>query len=352
MQQPFFSIIMPVYNVEKYLERAVKSVLNQTYGELEIILVDDKSTDDSLKICKKLKTTDARIIIICLPQNGGICRARNAGIENARGKYIAFVDGDDYIESDLFEKVKSSLVKHDADIVVFGIIEHYRDNNGYCGENKIILPGKNFFHASKEQARETVLTLQKNTLFRYACNKVYKKQIVQDNEIYFRDFNISGDVDFNIRVFEKINSLLFLNFAGYHYEHRYSSSITSMYVPDYFAIHMGLLKDRYRQFTKWNKQKEATPYLAEEFLKYSFLSLQMSYSPKCENRKEKQNAMLEQIYSNYFYQVSNSHKIKFGIKYILLAKVLQTKNKLAIMTTARIIYVIKNKLIVLWIKIK
>lgn len=352
MRQPFFSVIMPVYNVEKYLERAVNSVLNQTYEEFEIILVDDKSTDDSLKICEKLKAIDARIIIIYLPKNGGICRARNAGIENASGKYLAFVDGDDYIEPNLFEKVKTSLAKHNADIVVFGIIEHYRDNNGYCGENKVILPGNNTFHASKEQIRGTVLTLQKNTLFRYACNKVYKKQIVQENEMFFRDFNISGDVDFNLRVFEKINSLLFLNFAGYHYEHRYSSSITSMYVPDYFAIHMRLLKDRCQQFTKWNKQKEATPYLVEEFLKYSFLSLQMSYSPKCENRKEKQNAMLEQIYINYFYTLLNSHKTKLGVKYILLAKVLQTNNKFAIMMTARVIYIIKNKLIGMWIKIK
>lgn len=111
------SVIIPIYNVEEYLEKCVNSVLNQTYSDLEIILVDDGSTDNSGKICDELKNKDNRIIVIH-QENQGLSAARNAGIAKALGEYIAFVDSDDYIMEDMYETLYKNLEKTDADISI------------------------------------------------------------------------------------------------------------------------------------------------------------------------------------------------------------------------------------------
>ena len=93
------SIIVPIYNVEKYLERCINSLINQTYKNIEIILVNDGSTDNSLIICEKYKNIDSRIILVN-KENGGLSDARNVGIDNSSGNYITFIDSDDYIDDD------------------------------------------------------------------------------------------------------------------------------------------------------------------------------------------------------------------------------------------------------------
>ena len=102
------SVIVPIYNVEKYLEKCVNSITSQTYKNLEIILVDDGSTDSSPEICEKLKQSDDRIIVIH-KKNGGLSSARNAGLDIAKGKYIGCVDSDDYIDEKMYEKLCRTL---------------------------------------------------------------------------------------------------------------------------------------------------------------------------------------------------------------------------------------------------
>lgn len=352
MKQPFFSIIITVYNVEKYLERAVNSIIKQTYENFEVLLVDDKSTDASLAVCAAFQNKDKRVKLVSLGENSGPGRARNAGLAQAQGEYILFIDGDDYVDLKLLSHIKSCLESNETEVAILGIVEHYEDSNGLRRKSITILPHQTVFLASKEEVRNQVLCLQKNTLFRYVCNKVYKRSVLQRNQLWFRDFNISGDVDFNIRVFAVINNLALLRFAGYHYVHRCSNSITSKYVPNYFAIHMGLLSDRERQFAAWHKQEEARPYLLEEFVRYTFLSLQMTYYPQCDKRKSQQDAILKQVYISDFYKMLRVNETELGIKYRLLSLLLQTRNKILIIFTAISIYILKNKLIWFWLKIK
>ena len=111
-KKPLISVIMPIYNVEKYLERSVNSIRNQTYKNLEIILVDDGSTDASSKMCDDFATIDSRILVIHKP-NGGSSSARNAGIVMAKGDYIGFCDSDDYIEPDMYEGLLKIFMRHD-----------------------------------------------------------------------------------------------------------------------------------------------------------------------------------------------------------------------------------------------
>lgn len=119
MAQPLVSVLIPVYNVEEYLERCLDSVLNQSLTRIEVICVNDGSTDKSLEILKKYQENDSRVIIVS-KENGGLPSARNAGIERARGEYIGFVDSDDYVQPDMFEKLYNTAKREKSDVVVCG----------------------------------------------------------------------------------------------------------------------------------------------------------------------------------------------------------------------------------------
>ena len=120
------SIIVPIYNVEKYLKKCIDSIINQTYKNLEIILVDDGSPDNCGKICDEYAKKDNRIKVIH-KENGGVSSARNVGVENATGEYIGFVDSDDYIEKDMYEVLINNLKKENADISIISNYEVYKN---------------------------------------------------------------------------------------------------------------------------------------------------------------------------------------------------------------------------------
>ena len=130
MQGRKYSIVMPVYHVEKYLEKMVSCVRNQTYSNWELILVDDCSDDRSGEICDRLSREEQRIQVIHLKQNGGLSNARNQGMKRASGEYILFLDSDDYIESTLLQCVENSLSRNLAQIVIYGLVEEYENREG------------------------------------------------------------------------------------------------------------------------------------------------------------------------------------------------------------------------------
>ena len=133
LSNPLISVIIPIYNVDAYLRRSIDSVIDQTYKNLEIILVDDGSTDDSAKICDEYSSYDERIRVIH-KKNGGLVSARKAGIQLASGEYIAYVDGDDWIEDAMYQQLVEKI--EDADIIISGVIRDY--NGGIVKEiNKI-----------------------------------------------------------------------------------------------------------------------------------------------------------------------------------------------------------------------
>ena len=122
---PKISIIVPVYNVEKYLEKCVRSILAQTFTDFELILVDDGSPDSSGAMCDQFAEQDQRVKVIH-KENGGLSDARNAGIEIATGEYLGFVDSDDYIADDMYELLYTNIVK-DADLSICGIYDVYEE---------------------------------------------------------------------------------------------------------------------------------------------------------------------------------------------------------------------------------
>ncbi|MDO4921919.1 MAG: glycosyltransferase family 2 protein [Phascolarctobacterium sp.] len=140
--KPFFSIIMPVYNAENFLPKAIDSILNQSYRDFELILVDDCSSDKSLELCIEYLQQDNRIKLLKNTFNFGPSVARNKGLDNAEGEYIGFIDADDYIEEDLLKLIYEEVKHSSADIIKFGVVEEYYNEKKELVSVKKFSPGE------------------------------------------------------------------------------------------------------------------------------------------------------------------------------------------------------------------
>lgn len=225
-RQPFFSIIMPVYNAAAYVEHAVQSVLGQTFGDLELILVNDCSTDNSDAICRKLEKRDKRVIYYEMPQNSGAAAARNYAMKQARGLYLGFVDADDSIDDTLLEKAYTFLKTGIYDCLKFGCVEEYYDKDGRLKHIKKCKLAESEFQAGVELSNQ-IVAMEEIPLFGYACNGFYAKAITAMPGIFFDEgLKVNEDFAFNIRFFSHVNRLKCLAEPAYHYAKRIGGSLS------------------------------------------------------------------------------------------------------------------------------
>ena len=216
--KPLISIIVPIYNLVKYLPKCVESILNQTFKVFELILVNDGSTDNSGEICDKYSYIDDRVKVVH-KKNAGVSSARNAGLYLAQGEYIGFVDPDDYIEKDMFEILYNLCEKNNADI---SICKNCREING-------LLDKKNETIYVKELKNEdAVREVFKANLYRFALwNKLCKKKCFED--IIFPEGRIHEDLSVTYKVIANANKVMFTNYIGYIYVKREESILTKIY---------------------------------------------------------------------------------------------------------------------------
>ncbi|WP_163144067.1 glycosyltransferase family 2 protein [Bacillus sp. 22-7] len=209
------SIIMPVYNSEEYLSDAIKSILNQSYENFELILINDGSKDNSGSICDEFAQKDARVVVIH-KDNGGISDARNAGLRVAKGEYIAFSDNDDIFSGNLLEDNFKIAKQYDADIVKYGV-SYYEISNK--SKRKIPIRDLPFQVIDKNGISKDYLTLKRNNIFVYVWDSLIRKDIILDNNLFFdRAFKFGGeDIDFNLSIFKYIKKLV-IN-PDEHYTH-------------------------------------------------------------------------------------------------------------------------------------
>lgn len=213
------SIIVPVYKVEECLDRCVKSLINQTYHNLEIILVDDGSPDNCPILCDNWAKKDDRIKVLH-KVNGGLSDARNRGLEIAKGEYILYVDSDDYIDLDACSRFVSRLDYFKADIVVGGAL---KDVDGKL-ENMTHSLSENKIYNSKEYIMESIL---KGEFYAPACFNLYKKSFLNENHLFYKLNRFFEDSQMLPRMFLKANSILIMNTPFYHYIIRENSIMTS-----------------------------------------------------------------------------------------------------------------------------
>ena len=214
-QTPLISVIVPVYNVEKYLPKCIDSILAQTYTNLEILLVDDGAKDSSGAICDEYAQRDSRIRVIH-KENGGLSDARNRGIEEARGEYFGFIDSDDYIDADMYEVLYATLEKHNADMSMCGVYELYE---GQAAEQVSEIRD---FACTPEEAMKIVIDGQIN--YAYAVNKLYRRELF--DEIRYPVGKIIEDAFVILFLLEKTERVALTNARKYYYFHR-ENSITS-----------------------------------------------------------------------------------------------------------------------------
>ena len=210
------SIIVPVYNVEKYLRQCIESLINQTYKNIEIILVDDGSTDNSGKICDEYSKKDNRIKAIH-KKNGGLSDARNYGIENAKGIYICFVDSDDYTDKKYIENLYHAIIENKADISICNfklIFDNTKEKD--CD---IIQPTLINEEISNKEAVK--LLFNPNSFGNYACNKMYKTELFKGVK-YPKGF-VMEDLGTTYKLFLKSKKIAIFNDKLYYYVQRKES---------------------------------------------------------------------------------------------------------------------------------
>lgn len=249
--KPFFSIVMPAYGVEKYIERAIQSILKQTFQEWEILVIDDCSPDKSAEIAENYAKKDSRIQVLHHTENKGLSMARNTGTEAASGEYIWYMDPDDYVEADLLERVKQSLEKNPAEVVMFGLVEEYYDQAGKLDYTHTICP-EEVLYDDQEQLRKAVIRLEQQTLYGYAWNKIYNLTYLRQHQFAFEKVTLIEDIVFNVQYFRDIQRLNLLGCAPYHYGKRMNTNLTNKFVPEYFALHRRRIQMLYEQYLYWD----------------------------------------------------------------------------------------------------
>ena len=229
-----YSVIVPVYGVEKYLDQCVKSVLAQSFTDFELILVDDKSPDNCPAICDAWAEKDSRIRVIHKPQNEGLGFARNTGMAAAQGSYILFLDSDDYIADNLLESCDTALTEQ-TDMLVFGIEYVYQDKTGKTTLTELAIPET--ITADTPQKRANLFaTLNRARVFPFAWNKIYRKAFLDAAGTQFEKTKLIEDFLFNIDLFGKASCITSLDNALYRYRKPAHETLVSKYAPEFFDL--------------------------------------------------------------------------------------------------------------------
>jgi len=218
------SVIVPIYNIENYLDDCIISILNQSYYNFELILVDDGSTDHSAEICEKYRVEDQRIKVIH-QNNQGLSAARNTGIHSADGQYLYFVDGDDYIHHETLSSFMDVLEQSpDLDFII-GRMSYFTDGSEIMKVDIFNVNNDLLFHKSGQSAFVSIMENQKR--FRMGVRGLYKRQFILEKMLFFDLNNNSEDVDWTVRLFRYAKNVGSNNKPYYYYREKRPGSITN-----------------------------------------------------------------------------------------------------------------------------
>lgn len=208
------SIVVPVYNISKYIEKCLRSLLCQSIENIEIIVVDDGSTDNSGKICDNFAKENPDKIRVLHTLNGGLSAARNQGIKMAKGEFIGFVDGDDWVEPKMYETLYSLITSYNADLSACALQYNYTEEN-ICVDGSY-----NIDIATQEELFD--LLINNRNVLGFVCNKLFKTEIVK--AIFFDETLYSSeDIDFCAKYAQKSNRIAYCDSILYHYRQRKDS---------------------------------------------------------------------------------------------------------------------------------
>lgn len=254
------SIVIPVYNAENYLSQCIESLKNQTYRDIEIILVNDGSTDNSLEICKKYANQDSRIKVHSI-ENSGVSAARNLGIDLATGKYITFVDSDDWAEPSMVEAAVHNMEETESDIVIWSYFKNYYKNEVKLsllpGGDQIFEKEKSLLYLKTIYGRYSEGEVREGVSVGTTWCKLYRLDFIRMHKLKFNPaLTRAQDTIFSIKAFSHAKRISFFDKHLYHYRISNSSTTSgTRFIPDTHTP-FNLLLDEYHSFIKEKKHIE------------------------------------------------------------------------------------------------
>ena len=328
MHNPLISIIVPIYNVEPYIRNCVESILGQTYKNIEIILVDDGSTDNCGNICDEYRSKDKRIKVIH-KNNGGLSSARNAGIDIGSGEYLGFVDSDDWIESDMYESLYNAIIMHKADMSICGryVVRGSRITAMSDTEIPEVL--------TRREALSKLLSDKCRSMQHFAWDKLYKKKLF-DN-IRYPQGKYYEDIFITYKLFSKSNKIVDIKSPKYYYLLRDDSITGSMTANKRYDYYKAKI-----QFLEYVKNLE--PLLGDMCDRQLFNNLQICINDMLlldygkNNYVMQINEMIEKIKEHYFC-LKNSNQVRLKQKLSLMF----IANYFNLYTTTFLRYMVKKR---------
>lgn len=302
MKESLVSIVVPIYNVEQYLEECIDSLLHQTYSNIEIILIDDGSTDNSLKICSKYYNNSK--IKVIKQENQGVSVARNTGLQNAKGEYIAFVDPDDIVSENYIEIMLKNIEKYQCDLL------YCKYTNDYEKINKKLTSKRQIKKASYVYEK----ILKNQGIDGYVWNKLFKMSIIKKYRIKFEEgITIWEDLKFIINYIYRCNKIIFINDILYYYRVRDNSAVNNSKASqkkaeDKVTVCQKLLLEDHKQNVIYTKAlKKIYKNVLVEYI-YQLLVNNKRISPQYEEK-------IKKIYKDIFgLSFKNIVKLKYIIK--------------------------------------
>ena len=331
-----FSIIMPVYKVERYLESAIQSVLNQTYKNFELILVDDASPDKSGQICDDFAFRDKRITVIHKEKNEGLGPARNTGFENANGEYVMYMDSDDTLSPLTFETAQKHLTDK-TDILIFGINSIHQNKHGRTYYREKLTPP--FLNCdTKSKIGKLVVTLNKKGVFPFAWNKIYRRDFLKQHNAEFFKTKLIEDFLFNIKLLYKAKSVVVIPDRLYNYRRPHHQTLVNTYNPYFFCLakRKHILEIDFLETTH-QKTESNLQYVYFMYIKHLFsYFLRNKIKSYKEQKKLITEALNDELTTHIFehYKPHGKEKLIFSI--------LKTKNPFLCLMTAKTIGFLKK----------
>lgn len=271
MNQPLVSVVIPVYNVEKYIDRCITSVVNQTYGNLEIILVDDGSHDSCPAICDEWAKKDSRIKVIH-KENAGAGLARNTGVDNSDGEYVLFVDSDDYIDTETVKRCVSAAQNDGSDIVMFGRTDV--KSNGKTEKRPILT---DIYYYKNGEVSEEILSglfINQKGFGVGVCGKLFNLDIIKKNGIRFHSERelLSEDAFFLVELFSHISSVSIVP-ENYYYYFQNEKSFSRTFKKNLQDMNDNFLANCIRACEKYGYSQKVVIHIKSRYLIYTLTGM-------------------------------------------------------------------------------
>lgn len=353
-KEPLFSIVMPVYGVERYIADAVADALVQTDGDFELILVDDCSPDRSIEVALAVAGDDPRVRIVRHSENRGLSAARNSGIDAARGTWITFPDPDDRFEGSLLAQVHRTIIESSPDVVMFGHADDYYDGNGAFLYRQDVPLDAGTFSRGPALALET-LALEKQTNLGYAWNKLFKLDTIRKQDLRFEDdAPLIEDLVFTMAYLQVTQTLSLVPDTLYFYKKRLESNLTSKFVPNYFALHKRRIR-LIRDFMEDNGalDDKALATLGALYGRFIMSSIERNASTQAGMTRKQQAQWLETLFEDdLFCELIPHAKAENSRALALSLNALKAQNISALLAIGNVIHIVRTHNTGLYMKAK